>query len=305
MVPVGGSARFLHSIFYREPERYTNQTVIVVGSGASGRDAASQVALHARKVYHSVRSQKDPATGPVEVVPEIAYFTPDAVVFADGSHRHDIDSVILGTGYDLRIPFLESSGEVAMIPKSSERGPGLTTNLRYLFPLHQHIFSLSASHPPNALAFVGLPILVSNCPSDLAQSIYVANAIVNASLLPSREEMLKELDGSEEDLRSRGYDPYYVGHRMVDNSSFDYQDHLIAQLKKQGAIPDDGVGFVEAWRRESEGYQFLKRGWKRVEDLGLQREWLRGVETEAEWADMMERLNVWQEEWETKLNERL
>lgn len=40
----------LHSIFYREPQRYANQTVIVVGSGASGRDAASQVVLYARKV---------------------------------------------------------------------------------------------------------------------------------------------------------------------------------------------------------------------------------------------------------------
>ena len=53
----GGSGRqreILHSIFYREPERYANQTVVVVGSGASGRDAASQVVLYARKVAISV-----------------------------------------------------------------------------------------------------------------------------------------------------------------------------------------------------------------------------------------------------------
>ena len=32
-----------HSIFYREPERYVNRTVLIVGGGASGRDAAIQV----------------------------------------------------------------------------------------------------------------------------------------------------------------------------------------------------------------------------------------------------------------------
>lgn len=32
-----------HSIFYREPERYINRTLLIVGGGASGRDAAIQV----------------------------------------------------------------------------------------------------------------------------------------------------------------------------------------------------------------------------------------------------------------------
>ena len=40
----------IHSIFYREPEHYRDQTVLVVGAGASGRDAASQVRLTAAKV---------------------------------------------------------------------------------------------------------------------------------------------------------------------------------------------------------------------------------------------------------------
>lgn len=46
----GSRREILHSIFYREPQRYANQTVVVVGSGASGLDAASQVVLYARKV---------------------------------------------------------------------------------------------------------------------------------------------------------------------------------------------------------------------------------------------------------------
>ncbi|KAF9219777.1 FAD/NAD(P)-binding domain-containing protein [Gyrodon lividus] len=297
----GREREILHSIFYRYPERYTNQTVVVVGSGASGRDAASQIALHARKVYHSIRSLSDPATGPVEVKPEISYFTSDAVVFADNSRARDVESVILGTGYDLRIPFLENGGEVLVKSKSNERDDRvLTNNYRYLFPLHNHIFSLSPSYPTNALAFIGLPILVANCPSDSAQSIYAAHIIANASLLGSREELLEELDSNENDLRLRGYDPYYIGHRMVDGSTFDYQDGLINYLKKRGAIPDDGTNFVEDWRREAGAYQHLKRGWKRVGELGQEEAWLRGVKTEAEWADLMSRLNQWQKEWETR-----
>lgn len=42
--PSGAPKReLLHSIFYREPERYINRTVVVVGGGASGRDAALQI----------------------------------------------------------------------------------------------------------------------------------------------------------------------------------------------------------------------------------------------------------------------
>ena len=207
--------------------------------------------------------------------------------------------MVLGTGYDLRIPFLETTGEITVQPKSHQRERGLTTNLRYLFPLHEHVFSLAASYPTNALAFIGLPIFVSNCPSDVAQSKYAARIIANASLLPPREVLLDALDAHEDDLRSKGYDPYYIGHRLVDGSGFDYQDELIDSLKEHGAIPDDDTKFVEAWRRDASDYQYLRRGWMRVEELGLQREWLQGVETEGEWADMMRRLDEWQMGWET------
>lgn len=40
----------LHSIYYRHPEKYANRTVVIVGAGASGRDAALQVGKTARVV---------------------------------------------------------------------------------------------------------------------------------------------------------------------------------------------------------------------------------------------------------------
>ncbi|KAH7926419.1 FAD/NAD(P)-binding domain-containing protein [Leucogyrophana mollusca] len=303
--PKGGPPReILHSIWYREPERYINRTVVVVGSGASGRDAASQVCMKARRTYHSVRGNDDPATGPVIIMPEISHFTANEVVFKDGTTISDADSIILGTGYDLRVPFLERGGELSVVPGAHSNdtySQKLVTNLRYLFPLHEHIFSLSPSYPPNALAFIGLPILVSNCPSDFAQGIYAAHIIANGSLLPPRSDLLQLLANTEEDLRSKGYDPYNVGHRMVlKGSAFDYQDRLVDYLKEHGDLPDDGRKFVEGWRREASGYQYLKRGWKRVEELGTQQDWLKNVETEQDWALLMDRLNEWQGEWERR-----
>ncbi|KAG6329657.1 hypothetical protein ID866_9433 [Astraeus odoratus] len=296
-----GRREILHTIWYRDPAKYTNQTVVVVGGGASGSDISSQVSLYARKVYQTIRSSGYAPSGPVEIKPEISYFTADEIVLVDGSTLQEVDVVLLGTGYDLRIPFLEHSREVVVKPGSNEtEGKGLTTNLRYLFPLHQHIFSLSHSYPTNALAFIGLPVLIANCPSDLAQSIYVAHIIANGSLLEPRAELLGQLEAHEQDLRQRGYDPYYIGHRMVDNSAFDYQDGLIRTLRTKGALPQSETNYVEAWRREAREYQYLKRGWERIEELGQEDKWLEGVESEDEWANLMRQVDIWQRDWEAE-----
>lgn len=43
----------LHSIYFRGPERYSGLNVVVVGGGASGRDAAIQISRSAKKVKFS------------------------------------------------------------------------------------------------------------------------------------------------------------------------------------------------------------------------------------------------------------
>ncbi|KAI0747097.1 hypothetical protein C8Q80DRAFT_1271896 [Daedaleopsis nitida] len=247
----------LHSVYYRLPEKYRNRTVVIVGAGGSGRDAALQVGKTARVAYQSLTPRNEPTPG-AHVVPKprIAYFTNTSVVFEDGTSLDDVDSLILGTGYDLRIPFLSPphSTVLAVDPETaynSTTAQTLISNLRYIFPTHRHIFSLSPQLPPTALAFVGLPVLVANCPSDIAQSLLVAHALANASVLPSREAMLRELAAREAALQREGLDPYYVGHRLVSEaeSDHDYQDGLVEYLKDVGALPHDGRKFVEPWRR--------------------------------------------------------
>ncbi|CCL98935.1 uncharacterized protein FIBRA_00942 [Fibroporia radiculosa] len=297
----------LHSIYYRRPERYANRGVLIVGSGASAFDIAVQVSPLAQVVYQSVKEGKKHASGAAVVQkPAISHFTRDSVVFVDGTAVTDVDAVILGTGYELRIPFLSAPHSSVLLADADTRANSttagiLTSNLRYLFPLHRQIFSLASNLPPTALGFIGLPSLASSCPLYLAQGIFVAHTLANSSLLPTREDMVRELVAREERLRARGYDPYRVGHKLLasENETEDYQDELIAYLKHRGALPENGKPYVDSWRRMEWGYAvFLYRGWRRIQALDDEQRWLNGVETEEQWVDMMDRIVNWERKWE-------
>ncbi|OBZ71629.1 Electron transfer flavoprotein subunit beta [Grifola frondosa] len=297
----------LHSIYYRGPEKYAGLNVVIVGAGASARDAALQVGPVANIAYQSLSEGSSPPPG-AQVVPKprISHFTGSSVVFEDGTALSDIDALILGTGYEFRVPFLKDLHVDAHTRANSTTARALTSNLRYIFPLHRHIFSLAPTHSPTALAFVGLPVLIANCPSDIAQSLFVAHAIADTSVLPSHDEMLKELVAREDALRQQGLDPYHVGHRLVggDTESHDYQDALVEYLKDVGALPQDGKKYVEQWRRMGRrDSQLLGRAWQRIEQLGEQRRWLEGVTTEDEWAALLYRLAEWEQEWEKEHGE--
>ncbi|CAL1714220.1 unnamed protein product [Somion occarium] len=311
--PTGTRKREIeHSIFYRYPERYVNMTVLVVGGGASGRDAVLQVGPIA--TYHSLKEDKEPTPDAnVTVVPRISHFTRTSIVLVDGRSLDDVDAVILATGYEFLVPFLSrpSSDQDASVglvesPKTTlncTTAPTLITNLRYIFPLWEHIFSLSQQYPPTALSFVGLPVLIANCPSDIAQALLIAHALADPSTLPSRAEMLADLVAQESRLRERGYDPYYAGHKMVggDDDAQAYQNNLVRYLKQKGRLPDDGKDYVEPWRRIARKESFLLgRAWRRIEDNGEADKWLDGVETEDQWADLILRLVNWQRKHEDK-----
>ncbi|KAH8115093.1 FAD/NAD-binding domain-containing protein [Phellopilus nigrolimitatus] len=302
----------IHAVFWRNGTKYEGKSVLVVGGNASGRDVVIHTQPVAEKVYLSLKDGNAPRRLPVPcaIKPAISHFTADSIIFTDGTQVSDIDAVILGTGYEVRVPFLSAGDALAISPgaysNASEGDPApehLTTNLRYVYPLHEHIFSLAASYPPTALAFVGLPVLTANCPSDIAQALLIAHALVDPTLLPSREDMLTQLRKREAHFRERGFDPYREGHRLIDveggqrDASHEYQDALIHFLKKRGALPDDGQPFVEQWRRRSRNEsEALWRAWERVESLGKEEieRWLKGVRTENEWAGVMDRLIEWE-----------
>ncbi|KAF8639192.1 hypothetical protein AX17_001678 [Amanita inopinata Kibby_2008] len=297
-----------HSVWYRRPEEYSNRSVLVVGDSASGRDIAVQIAPVVHEIYVSIRNQSndhDITFGPfpsnVVRKPAISHFTPDSVVFVDNTDV-DVDVVLLSTGYELRKPFLDAGDTLVTDPKAHSNASyqgRLISNTRYIFPLYRHIFSLSPSYPVTALSFVGLPSAIANCPSDVAQSLYIAYAIRDPNVLPSREQMLHELALQEQKLKDIGLDPYVLGHRLSDGTAAsDYQDDLVDYLKQKGAMENDGQKFVDEWRRKIYTYNYLKRGWKRIETLDIGDEWVKGVETEEQWSDLMQRVDAWQEKYE-------
>ncbi|KAM6501917.1 hypothetical protein JOM56_001894 [Amanita muscaria] len=294
----------VHSAWFRRPETYSNKSVLIVGYGPSGQDETALVAPLAANTYVSIKSENGSYHHPIpsNVIrkPEIAHFMKDSVVFVDKTEIN-VDSVLLASGYEMRKPFLEA-GNVLLIKPTVHSGESFTTtlisNTKYIFPLYRHIFSLSPQYPTTALSFIGLPAVIPR-PSDIAQAIFTAHALRNTSVLPSRDQMLQELAEHEQKSRDEGFDPYIKGHDMPDNTrSCDYQDELLDYLKERGVIQDDGKKFVEEWRREIGSYDYLRRGWDRIEKLGVGDDWVRGVETEEEWSDVMARVNEWQKAYE-------
>lgn len=136
----------------------------------------------------------------------------------------------------MRKPFLESGRTMKANPfthANSSTARGLISNLQYIFPLYQHILSLCHSYPVNALAFIGLPSAIANCPSDVAQSLFVTHIFMNSSILPSREDLLEELAAEERRIQDQGFDPYTIGHQLLNGTAHDYQDNLVQFLKKK------------------------------------------------------------------------
>jgi hypothetical protein len=303
-----------HSIYYRTPDKYTNRTVLVIGGGSSGRDAARLISSAARTTYQSLKpadTEMGTAGGVVETVPVVASLNATSVLLVNGTALHDVDALVLATGYELRIPFLSAPHSSAIREiQPQERVPDsrhaqtLVTNQRYLYPLHAHVLSLSPALPPAALAVIGLPMGVANCFSDSAQALYAAHAIANASVLPPREDLLDELVAEEAQLAAIGHDVYVRGARLTawPAHSHDYADALVQRLRERGALPP-GAPYTDAWRRWAWNRPILglsTRAWQRIRALGPDEElrWTADAHSEEDWVRVMQRVAKWQEQWE-------
>ena len=141
----------------------------------------------------------------------------------------------------------------------------------------------------------------------MAQSLFVAQTIANPSLLnpnrkastssrKQRQALLDRLREQEASLRAQGVNPDVDGHQFIGRVGIehDYQDDLIEWLRERGALGLPEGRFVEPWRRRALlKHQTLIDAWKKIESRGEDGKWLRGVETEEEWANMLDRLAKW------------
>ncbi|PFH50859.1 hypothetical protein AMATHDRAFT_60358 [Amanita thiersii Skay4041] len=106
----------VHSMWYRNPEKYSGRSVLIVGEGPSARDIASQLASVVQKLYVSIRGNVNanydfygPFPSNAILKPGISHFTEQSIVFVDTTHI-GVDTVLLATGYELRKPFLDAGG---------------------------------------------------------------------------------------------------------------------------------------------------------------------------------------------------
>lgn len=169
----------LHSKFYRKPEQYGGEKVIIVGNSASGVDIGSQVAMTCKSpmlVSQKSESFLQPETSSTKVEkPEIVeYVVRDRRVrFADGSTESGVDAILYCTGCFYSYPFLKSLD------------PPVVTTGEYVENLYQHVFY----RPDPTLAFVALNQKVIPFPIAEAQAAVIARVWSGRLSLPTELEM--------------------------------------------------------------------------------------------------------------------
>jgi cation diffusion facilitator CzcD-associated flavoprotein CzcO len=173
-----------HSKYYRKPENYRGQKVIVIGNSASGADISAQVAAHCQKplLWSSKSVSMFSAThgsggSTRKEVPPIKRFLVEdrCVEFEDGTIESDIDAIIFATGYFYSFPFLENVK------------PALIKDGSHVEQTYQHLFYA----PQPTLSFLALCQRVIPFPLAEAQASVVARVYSGRLSLPSHSEMQK------------------------------------------------------------------------------------------------------------------
>ncbi|KAJ7814120.1 FAD/NAD(P)-binding domain-containing protein [Mycena olivaceomarginata] len=232
--------RLEHCMWFRDSNRYAGQTVLAVGGGPSGLDVARHVVHTARKLYWS-RQDGEPELPDIrgaENVPRMVSLKNGLPTLNNGATLPDVDTIILATGYEVRVPFLSATGFLDETPPLN--GDRLTTN----WPLH---LTALRTHRRARLA-----------------ATFAAYTIANASLLGARDELRAALAQREQHVRNEaGVEPERYGHKV--NSGYGaeegyaadgfYQDLLVRSLVARDprlagmpGIPRGGFNLTERWR---------------------------------------------------------
>lgn len=285
-------------------------------------DISTQTVFHADKVYHSYTEKPNasikyaPVPGTIPINSRISHLDATAIHFDDGtSLAADKVSILVGTGYDLLIPFLPML-QVGKLDPDNAHHP-LTTNKRYLRPLLHDTFAVQDGLPIDALAFSGLHSFLSNAQASYAQGLLIGHALANegggeAFFDETREAMYEALVSKEKKLRDAGADQFVVGHKYTSpGSAEDFQDSLVDLVRARTSLPmpgflADGQPYVSAWRRKygvRKTAFFLRKGWRRAVEYGVEAQFVevpgsggRKVATEGEFVEAMDRLFEWETE---------
>lgn len=171
----------------------------MIGGGVSSVDIAREISPVAKKVFQSTRNGAFdiPATAlPANAsrVEEVVKFEPKLLDKEDGTHLpfvahlksgstlHDIDRIILCTGYQMVLPFLPQYNDNS---SPSANDLAIVTDGTQVHNLHHDIFYI----PDPTLAFVGIPFYTATFTLFEFQAIAVAALFTKAAQLPSEKVM--------------------------------------------------------------------------------------------------------------------
>ncbi|KXN92125.1 Flavin-containing monooxygenase FMO GS-OX-like 9 [Leucoagaricus sp. SymC.cos] len=235
--------KVFHSVYYRHPlPVYKDKTLLVVGSGPSGRDLTLDLNGYASKIIFSgadFETSIDP--NGVHLRPYLTSFGSPAignVTFADGTVDEGIDYCILATGYILDFPFLQPPLIRKEYPKPIPPLPKDLYNSSYsAFALAQQLWPLQAHYPPETIAFLGLPVRVSPFPLIEAQARATLRAfdtyekgVESGSGMRGIDEQAEAVDivTRWEKLKVKRGEAQVVKiwHRFEEPEQFEYRDHL-------------------------------------------------------------------------------
>ncbi|KAG8363394.1 hypothetical protein BUALT_Bualt19G0017800 [Buddleja alternifolia] len=206
----------IHSHNYRVPEPFKDQIVVAIGDGPSGKDVSLEISKVAKEVHLSSRSPnvkicKLDCADNMWQHSKIDHVEGNGeVAFEDGAYvRADI--ILHCTGFKYDFPFLKTEGIV-------------TVDDNRVGPLYKHIF------PPElapSLSFVGLTFHnLIFLMMDL-QAIWVARVLSGKASLPSKEDMLAEVQQHYQYMEDNGTPKHYT-HGL--GYKFDYMDWLANQV---------------------------------------------------------------------------
>jgi thioredoxin reductase len=168
----------MHSHNYRDPERFRDLNVLVIGASNSGEDISQEVASVASSVHLAARDWKYSSSTASRSysnhisISESSSLLPDeqqrlqrvlitkspvpveltregCAVLEDGSRLGPFDAIIYCTGYQYTFPFLRSLDE------NLGRGAIVQIKDQHVRPLYLDMFPTTAA--PGSLAFIGLP----------------------------------------------------------------------------------------------------------------------------------------------------
>ncbi|GAA5957607.1 hypothetical protein JCM3765_001453 [Sporobolomyces pararoseus] len=281
-----------HARWYRNPEKFRQKNVLVIGNSASGYDITREIAtsIHDRrtnespsqlpKIYQSARSPSalgiafDSPDAPewakeIKVFPPIRKIEGKTIVFEDDQTLTDVDTIIFATGYYFSFPFLRSTDapwsehpvtrpptvSVTVDPRGETASLQSTAPVEGGLRLHNLDDRFLFYLPDPSAVFLCLPYLVIPFPLAQIQSRLAVLHFIDSPQLPKPLKFVPGIPEDEPETRK----PVIFGHPK----QFDLMDRMMEESGDITLNEEKGEGEVKSqYGRTSQGDRDLRVGAK-------------------------------------------